>query len=180
MLRNRFTPNEFIIEGDVCRIKLYDRHGNEKAEAIIDAEDYDKVKNYKWYFKDNTRVHCKSKGLYLHHAIIGKPEKGFEVDHRNMDGKNNKKGNLRVVKRPQNVWNTRLSSRNITGYKGISLHKYSGLWHVRITANKKIISIGYFKDKDKAVEAYDEAANKYHGEFARTNKMIRGQDVRIP
>ena len=42
------TPNEFIMEGSICRIKLYNRLGEEIAEAIIDAEDYSKVKGYKW------------------------------------------------------------------------------------------------------------------------------------
>lgn len=169
--RTFLDPNEFIFEGNFCRIKLYNRQGDGIAEAIINIKDYEKVKDYKWGLHDG-RVRCTTLKKYLHQVIVGTIDEGMEIDHKNLNQLDNRKCNLRVAKRAQNVWNTKLRLTNTSGFKGISFHKYSGLWHSRIMVEGKTISLGYYKNKIEAAKAYDEAVLKYHGEFALTNAML--------
>jgi hypothetical protein len=63
---------------------------------------------------------------------------------------------------------------NTSGFKGVIWHKQSKKWYARITLNYKRIDLGLFKDKIQAAIAYNEAAIKYHGEFARLNKIQLG------
>ncbi|MCW3543223.1 hypothetical protein K6Y54_35510 [Burkholderia cenocepacia] len=50
--------------------------------------------------------------------------------------------------------------------KGVTYHRASGLWHARIYANCKVVSLGYFQHRESAFEAYREAAAELHGQFA--------------
>ena len=48
--RTKYDLNEFMIDGDCCRIYLYDANGKKESETIIDADDIEKCKNLKWYY----------------------------------------------------------------------------------------------------------------------------------
>ena len=50
LAKTRFDKNEIVIYDDYAEIILYDKKGNEKARALIDIEDVDKVKNIRWGF----------------------------------------------------------------------------------------------------------------------------------
>ena len=145
--------------------------------AIIDNDDWELVSGYNWRLTKPVRgiqyatVTVGKKGhrhsLRMHHLIVGKPPKGFDVDHIDGDTMNNTRANLRVCTHAQNCQNSRTRSDNTSGYRGVYLHKQSGLWHARIHANGVKYSLQYHETPELAYEAYCKAAVKLHGEFAR-------------
>ena len=142
--------------------------------AEIDAEDYAIVSRFKWrllrgaiiYAVHTYRNHGKCCALLMHRLVVNIPEYAF-TDHRNHDGLDNRKSNLREATFSQNMqnrrtWNTPKASR----FKGVS--KNSGKWRARIRLNKKEIFIGNFNTEEEAAIAYNQAAKQYFGEFACT------------
>ena len=65
--------------------------------------------------------------------------------------------------------NRGMQKNNKTGYKGVSFNRDDGKFIAQIALNKRHISLGRFYTAEDAARAYDEAALKYHGEFAVTN-----------
>lgn len=110
----------------------------------------------------------KSACVYLHHEVIGKPPKGHVVDHINGDKLDCRKENLRVVTYSQNNQNMR-SGGGSSQYKGVSLEKASGRWYASIRVSGKSKSLGRWGTEAEAARAYDVAASKAFGEFARLN-----------
>lgn len=60
---------------------------------------------------------------------------------------------------------------NTSGFKGVGFHAKSGKYHARIVVNYKAISLGYHRTAQEAALAYNAAALKYHGEFAKLNQV---------
>lgn len=175
--RTIYDPNEFITDGNICRIKIYDKNGNEKAESIIDIDDIEKVKKYKWHTrkaKDGYRVATRINGkiVYLSNLIMNIKSNRFNmIDHKNHDLFNNTKNNLRKASASQNQHNSRISKNNSSGYKGVCWCKRDKKWKAYIRLNSKLINLGYYNDIKDAVRSFNEAAIKYHGEFACLNKI---------
>lgn len=175
--RTSRDPNEFIIEGDICRIKLYNEHNIEVAEAIIDAEDYKLCKDRKWrrdrrYRTDRaaavTTGNTKTGVLYLHHIIMGRKD---TIDHKDGNTLNNRKSNLRFCNTRENNRNSKLPKNNTSGYKGVSWNKNIRKWTADIMVNYKHIYLGSFNNRIDAAMAYNEAALKYFGEYAKVNDL---------
>jgi hypothetical protein len=95
------------------------------------------------------------------------PRPRHVIDHINGDGTDNRIENLREVTHTQNLWNTKLSIRNTSGYKGVN--KQKDKWEASIMASGKRHRLGLFDTPKDASEAYQEASKKYQGEFARLN-----------
>ena len=103
----------------------------------------------------------------MHRAVI-KVADDMYVDHINHNGLDNRKANLRPATAAQNAWNAD-KPKGRSGYKGVSFNKRLGLWLVTITCCGERQYLGCYRDKHQAAKAYDEAAKKYHGEFASLN-----------
>lgn len=95
-----------------------------------------------------------------------------DVDHINGVRHDNRIQNLRAATRKQNVRHSGMSSKNTTGYKGVTWDKAKRKFQVGICADGKRIFVGRYKSATEAAKAYDVAASKYHGEFAKTNQML--------
>jgi hypothetical protein len=103
----------------------------------------------------------------LHRQIMGAAiGDGQIIDHINGDKLDNRKGNLRICTNAENVRNGRRRPSNSSGFKGIYLHRASGLWHATIKVDGVKHSLGYFKEPADAHAAYCAGALKHHGEFA--------------
>lgn len=105
------------------------------------------------------------------HDLISRPPSGLEVDHRDGDGLNNQRFNLRNATRKQQCFNRGLQ-KNKSGYRGVSSKTYRFLgerWHAHIRGDSKQVRIGTFKTAENAAQAYNFAAEEYFGEFARFN-----------
>jgi hypothetical protein len=108
--------------------------------------------------------------VYKSHRLIWLYVYGYlpkEIDHINGDRQDNRLENLREVTRSQNQFNKCLAKNNTSGTKGVSWHKKSKSWTVRLCINKKPKHLGYFKDLELANLVAQEARNKYYGEYAR-------------
>jgi len=105
----------------------------------------------------------------MHREIMHPPKELF-IDHKNHDGLDNRKANLRFATPLQNNWNTiRTRRKGGPKYKGVRYHKTYKKWYVVLYNNRRKIRIGYFDDEIEAAKAYDETINKYRGEFAVLN-----------
>jgi hypothetical protein len=148
--------------------------------ALVDDEDFEYLNQFKWHAKKgcNTFYAKRSiKGSTLSmHSLIMKPPHGFEIDHKDLNGLNNQKDNLRICTRSQNQANRKKAKGN-SRYLGVCRLKgeiYNGKKYrdtIIATINKdnKLIYLGSFKTEEEAAIAYDIAAKKLHGEFAYLN-----------
>jgi hypothetical protein len=158
------------IAGDVAYVQL-----TKGYEAIIDAEDLDLIRDKNWYCRvDKDTVYArrwenvagKREMVYLHRLILSAPN-SMHVDHINGNGLDNRKSNLRLASRDENMRNQRVHSNNTTGVKGVSFRRNIGKYQAQIRASGKIIHLGCFENIDSARSAYLMASEKYHGEFRR-------------
>jgi hypothetical protein len=143
--------------------------------ALVDDEDFEMLSAHKWYCNKGgyavraTGPKGHQKGVFMTHVIMNCPEH-LRVDHANGVQLDNQKYNLRVCTHAENGRNRRKHVADASSkYKGIYLHKKTGKWIVRIAIDRKRIFVGQFADETEAARAYDEAAKKYHGEFALLN-----------
>jgi hypothetical protein len=90
------------------------------------------------------------------------------IDHINGDKSDNRLCNLREATRSQNLINSKLSSRNSSGFRGISWCSAKQKWDARLRSENKLRLLGRFKTKEEAIAAYTVAAAELHGEFAYT------------
>ena len=144
------------------------------GETIIDAEDYDRVKDYGWRKDRNSYVFSPftkngKNGSRNLPRIIMHPSDDLHVDHIDNNPLNNCKQNLRLCTHAQNMMNRKITGRGSSKYKGVSKQGYR--WVARIKANCKLYYLGIFKSEDEAAKAYNKGAVKYHGEFANLNEI---------
>ena len=99
----------------------------------------------------------------LHHGYLPP-----EIDHINNDRADNRIENLRAATRSENQCNRHTLSSNTSGYAGVSWHKKSQAWVVRVMKNGKTVVNQYFKDLELAGLFATEARNLYHGTYAKT------------
>ena len=150
--------------------------------AIVDNFDFKTLSNYRW----SATSACRKNGTYafrnmkldvnkwdnilMHRQILGlnKGDK-FDVDHKNGNGLDNRRRNIRICTRIQNSVNQK--PLKYKKYKGVSFHKKSELWRAYICPNKKMISLGYFKTEEEGALAYNKKAKELFGEFARLNQI---------
>lgn len=149
---------------------------NKGYEALLDDEDYDRLYKYTWYvqIKANNKYARTSiylggriKLLSMHVAVMN----GRGIDHIDNNGLNNQKNNLRFATNRQNQQNMAGVWGRIP-YKGVFYIGARRKYTARIATNGKQKHLGYFFDPKNAAKAYDRAALKYFGEFAKTNAML--------
>lgn len=142
--------------------------------ALVDDEDFEELNKRKWCLSHGYAVSALPRGgkktqngriIRMHRVIMNVPAGTF-IDHKNGDKTDNRKSNLRVCTRAQNIINSNAFSNNKFGLRGIVFHKQTGKWRARIGYEKKALSLGLFNTKEDAHNAYTEAAIKLYNEFA--------------
>jgi hypothetical protein len=144
--------------------------------TIVDVEDYPKLAGDEWQFYESESKNFyavrldKNKLVKMHREIMNNPV-GLFVDHKNGNGLDNRKKNLRIATPAQNNYNSRKRGGNVSSkYKGVSKIKKNNRWRAYITiAGPKQKHLGYFDNEIEAAKAYDGAAKELFGEFARLN-----------
>ena len=168
--RTMKDKNEIICDEKTCRIVLTTPHGEPRAEAIIDREDKEDVEKHRWAL---THGYARNPKVgFLHNYVLNFiPSKDCEVDHRNKEKNDCRKGNLRIGTHSQNCQNANIRINNSSGFKGVHFHKLLNKWCARIGVNNNRIYLGYFENKAEAANKYNEAAIRLHGEYAQLNEI---------
>ena len=146
-------------------------------EAVIDLADVPLVAGRNWsalVSKNRKAVYAvrvvtrngKQTMLLLHRIISDAPAE-MHVDHRDGDGLNNRRDNLRVCTQAENNRNQGIRSDNTCGFKGVSLDKRINRWKAEIETNGRRRFLGHHATPEAAHAAYLAAAAVEHGEFAR-------------
>lgn len=149
--------------------------------AVIDVEDWDVVRPYKWHAHVHRGGFCaarnsertsegKRKTIRLHRVLMGAPA-DQEVDHEDGNPLNDKRNNLRLCTPRQNSFNTQKRKNTLCKYKGVRWHKSANGWQAFIQQNnpKRFFHLGIFLTAEDAAQAYDTAAQQRFGEFAKLN-----------
>ena len=136
--------------------------------CTIDYIDWHLVSDNNWYVMStrNAAYAYSTQGvsIAMHRKILGlRPGDPLLVDHKDGNGLNNTRANLRITTYSLNNFNS--PPRN--EYKGIYLTR--GKWRARIYINGTNTSLGTYDDPIEAAKAYDKAAYAYAGEFAYLN-----------
>jgi len=142
--------------------------------ALVDDEDAPEMLRWRWRasprvdrtyaLRDRPRGFAGRFECYMHRAIL-LPSHGMHVDHRNLDGLNNQRFNLREATRSQNASNRRTQRDNLLGFKGVQVNGSS--FAARIRVDGKLIRLGFFPTPELAHAAYCAAAVEHFDSFAR-------------
>lgn len=140
--------------------------------ALVDDADFDWLAKRKWYAsqcRDRYYAYTPDRSSDVSmHRILLKAKPGQIVDHRNGDGLDNRRHNLRLCSKSENMQNSR-KRPGTSQFKGVSWDSGRKKWAAFITANGKSMNLGRFKSEEDAAIAYDVAAQLFHGEFALLN-----------
>jgi len=142
---------------------------------VFDRQDSEIVKSYYWTVEKNgyVRTNIKNKNIRLHRLIMD-CRSDEVVDHINGDPADCRRKNMRVTTIRKNSYNKKISSRNSTGYKGVSFDRKKKLFGAYINPNGKTKRLGYFEKAEEAAIAYNTAASFYYGDFAKLNMIREG------
>lgn len=155
--------------------------------ALVDADIATEISQWRWCVSGKV---AKGRKLYAHrpfkisedaawkgntawvklHIFIARPPPGMEVDHINGDTMDNRRQNLRWATNQQNCINRRTDRHGLRG-----VYPADGSWSARIKTHSKQINVGRYATPADAAHAYDEAARRVHGEFARFNYPAHGE-----
>jgi hypothetical protein len=131
--------------------------------ALVDDEDFETVSQYRWFaqfdrynwyaVRQAPRKNGKQKPIRMHNFLL-QPKEGFEVDHINHDGLDNRRENLLVCSHAENLRNWS-KARGVSKYIGVSWCNTHKKWKARINVDGKRISLGYFSSEKEAISAIE-------------------------
>lgn len=148
-----------------------------KRVCLVDDCDFTELSKYNWhiikqginfYVARHQILNGKKKLILMHRSIMNTPI-NMQTDHKDHNGLNNQRGNLRICTVSQNQMNCKASGKS--KYIGVSfVDRPSGrMIRAEITVNNKRLRLGYFKTEEDAAYARDLFAKVFHSEFANLN-----------
>ena len=147
-------------------------------EFYFDKEDYQKIKEYAWYLDKDGYVVTKdadTKKMIRMHRLVMNASEGMDIDHRHRKTNDNRKSQLREVTRSQNLMNRGIREDNTSSVTGVSWHKARSKWRAYITINGKTKHLGFFINKEEAIEARLKAELELYGTFSPNYEKLTQQ-----
>lgn len=158
--RTVFDKNEVRVLEHYCEVDTYDQFGNVLKTFKFDAEDLPVIYAHKWQcvikgknIKSYYLITTEHKQrIYFHRLILGNPI--GEIDHINIDSTDNRRCNLRISNRSQQLCNTR-KREGMSLYKGVYKHKkrIPACWHAELQINSKRYYSNWYKTEAEAIFA---------------------------
>ncbi len=156
-------------------------------EVLVDAIDFDRLNQYRWYANRFGATWCArrnacSRGrritLYMHREILNlESDNQKSVDHKNHNGLDNRRTNLRLCTASMNGMNRQSHKKFSSQFKGVCWHKWRQKWVAKIRKNGKRYYLGYFQLEKEAAQAYNNAARELFGEFKHLNTVDIGEKI---
>jgi hypothetical protein len=151
--------------------------------ALVDDADFEALSRWHWSVKEAdgrwyaVRGTCRGPRnspvkhqIKMHRQILGVDDPSVLIDHRNGNGLDNQRGNLRIATNAQNGYNARKRHGTTTSkYKGVTWDTARGKWTASIMVSRRRYALGRFENEEDAARAYDDAAQRWFGEFSRLN-----------
>src|ERR1700674_2262775 len=150
--------------------------------VLVSPQDATLLDNHNWVLQESSSQVAYAKAYTLKserkqatclHQEIAKIilEIGLLADHLNHNGLDNRRGNLRGSTNQENIWHSRLSRENKSGFKGVYFEDFlsSRPWRAAIQVDGRIKNLGRYSTARLAARAYDVAAQEYFGQFAWLN-----------
>ena len=146
------------------------------AVALVDDADFDCLSKHKWSLVPGNggtpyaaaqikNADGEWRFRRMHRFLMNPSDPSVYVDHRNGDGLDNRRENLRLATPQENARN-RSTWSNKTGFRGVNVrHDCRLKFQAIIRVNGILITIGYFATAPEAAKAYDNAAKEYFKEF---------------
>jgi len=168
-----------LLPGGLVAVRL-----TQGFDALIDLADLFLIAPYRWcvrrtgrslYAQTMVSKDGRKRPLRMHH-LIQPLLPGELTDHRNRNGLDNRRSNLRKATKADNQRNQPRKSTNTSGFRGVSWDRNQSKWVANIKMNYRHFYLGAYDLPEQAARAYDRAARQYHGEFASLNFPAEGLD----
>lgn len=166
-------PNRVRHLPDGTTVLTLERLNGDTYDCFIDSCDYPLVKDYRWHavlprgggFYAATST---GKDMFIHQLLLGIKD----ADHKDRNGLNNRRSNLRPATRQQQQANHKKHADGVTSkFRGVSWFKDCKKFRATITVSGKSIHLGLFRNEEDAARAYNKAAKEHFGEFASLNDV---------
>lgn len=154
-----------------------------KEPFYFDLEDYDKVKDYCWFYKSKEEPYVVTnesdthKQIKMHRLIMGVANPKEQVDHIKHIPYDNRKSQLRIVSNSQNNMNKEYQSNNTSDIIGVYFSESKQKWIPEIKKDGKKYYLGQFDNFEDAIKARKEAENKYFGEYSYDNSQKMAEET---
>lgn len=144
--------------------------------ALVDDEDFEWLSQFKWSAAKSGITYyavrwVNGNNKSMHRIILNINSRNIYGDHINGNGLDNRRENIRICNPKENARNRGLNSSKTCSFKGVHWDKKKRFWCASIKIDYKTIFLGLFYSPEEAAIAYDQAAIKYHGEFAKINDI---------
>lgn len=165
--KTRCDENDMLEKEETIEIILSDKDRKETGRVVIDKEDYDKVKGYKWHlnyygYAIGRQINTNEPYIWLQNLIMDNKNLEFTIDHKDLNPLNCLKSNLRKVGKSENSYNTAIRINNTSGVTGVQWLKHQEMWCAEIRNHKKRV-LKYTHNFDEAVKY----RIKFEAEYAK-------------
>lgn len=171
--------NDYIIKDDIVIFNLYNQKNEKNGEFIVDFEDIEKVKYHKWRISHShvvTGLPSNGTQKDLSWIVLGITqeeivEQNIVVDHKDGNGFNNRKSNLRICSQSENVINKSFMSNNTSGFIGVSYREDRDRYDPEIRRDEIRCHLGYTESLKEAVYKRYYAEQLVFGQFANLEEQ---------
>lgn len=175
MLPRGYLPRSMHIEDGTVYIRIASKAHGEQV-IIFDESDLPLLQEHTWsigkgketyYARTHVRINGKQKFIAMHRLLMGFPNQ--PIDHKNRNGLDNRRSNLRPATNAQNQANSRLQRNNTSGHRGLYWNKTLKKWQVYMKKNGQRNYLGSFLSKEEAASVYAKAFIEFYGEYASSD-----------